>query len=568
MITDETRIFDNAFRDCGMMESVTSPPSVTSIGAGAFGNCSGLTDIAIPSSVTSVGAGAFRGCGGLTTLAAPSCVIADLPAAFPDVYTKIANVNIGDDVTSIGDGAFRNCNGLKSVTIPSSVTNIGSWAFGECSGLSSVTIPSSVTSFGNFAFCRCTGLRSVTFDEGLTTIGEEMFSYCTGLKTIAIPSGVTSVGAGAFRACCGLTSVSISEGVTSIGSGAFSGCSGLTRVDISDLMKWYEIVFGNDFANPLYYAKRLYLNGDEVKGDLMIPASVPKIRDYAFCGCIGLTSVTIPGETTGIGVEAFYGCNELSSVTVLKGTESIGAKAFADCFRIREVTIPSSVVIVGENAFSGCGGLGVVHVEAGDEGRVGRLFRASGFDTEGLLFIEDVVECQMYMVEFNANGGSGIMEPQTFVCGEEQALRLNGFTRSGYRFVGWAKTYGGSVAYSDQQSVKDLSTINGATVVLYAVWESDGGGGGGQVDPPAPSLPMYGPWGEAEAVKNPDKLGPTMLTDMTLELNGAAGAVGGVVAAFRGDTGALCGLGKVLDESGTLSMVCYAPTGVRLHFKV
>ena len=82
------------------------------------------------------------------------------------------------------------------------------------------------------------------------------------------------------------------------------------------------------------------------------------------------------------------------------------------------------------------------------------------------------------------------------------------------------------------------------------------------------ATPTYGPWGEAEAVKNPDKLGPTMLTDMTLELNGAAGAVGDVVAAFRGDTGALCGLGKVMDGAGTLSMVCYAPTGTKLHFKV
>ena len=81
-------------------------------------------------------------------------------------------------------------------------------------------------------------------------------------------------------------------------------------------------------------------------------------------------------------------------------------------------------------------------------------------------------------------------------------------------------------------------------------------------------VPEYGPWGEADAVKNPDKLGPTMLTDMTLLINGLQAMVGDVVAAFRADTGALCGLGKVMDESGTLSMVCYAPTGVKLHFKV
>lgn len=105
----------------------------------------------------------------------------------------------------------------------------------------------------------------------------------------------------------------------------------------------------------------------------------------------------------------------------------------------------------------------------------------------------------------------------------------------------------------------DLRIYNRAlsAAEVKALYEGDGA-----------SVPTYGPWGEAEAVKNPDKLGPTMLTDMTLELNGAAGAVGDVVAAFRGDTGTLCGLGKVMDEPGTLTMACYVPTGVKLHFKV
>ena len=128
-----------------------------------------------------------------------------------------------------------------------------------------------------------------------------------------------------------------------------------------------------------------------------------------------------------------------------------------------------------------------------------------------------------------------------------------------------------SVGYSDANVSTGMTywyfvkAVNTAGVSDYSLGDSGFLKTQGGEDPVAPT---YGPWGEAEAVKNPDKLGPTMLTDMTLELNGAAGAVGDVVAAFRGDTGALCGLGKVMDESGTLSMVCYAPTGVKLHFKV
>ena len=83
-----------------------------------------------------------------------------------------------------------------------------------------------------------------------------------------------------------------------------------------------------------------------------------------------------------------------------------------------------------------------------------------------------------------------------------------------------------------------------------------------------PAAPTYGPWGEAEAVKNPDRLGPTMLTDMTVSVGGKSAVEGDVVAVFRDDTGALCGLGKVMDDSGTLTVVCYAPKGVLLSFKV
>lgn len=78
----------------------------------------------------------------------------------------------------------------------------------------------------------------------------------------------------------------------------------------------------------------------------------------------------------------------------------------------------------------------------------------------------------------------------------------------------------------------------------------------------------YGPWGDSDAVKNPDKLGPTYLMNMPLTINGAAAQQGDCVAVYRQDTSALCGLGKVLDSSGKLTLVCYAPQLVVLHFKV
>ena len=79
-----------------------------------------------------------------------------------------------------------------------------------------------------------------------------------------------------------------------------------------------------------------------------------------------------------------------------------------------------------------------------------------------------------YTVAFNANGGTGTMANLSFAAGATKALTINTFTRTGYIFVGWAKSASATTsAYDDGQSVKDLTTTSGATVTLYAVWQAN-----------------------------------------------------------------------------------------------
>ena len=81
---------------------------------------------------------------------------------------------------------------------------------------------------------------------------------------------------------------------------------------------------------------------------------------------------------------------------------------------------------------------------------------------------------QPYTVKFNANGGTGTMANESFVYGTPKALTLNAFTRTGYTFVGWAKSASATASvYDDGESVSNLTTTSGGTVNLYAVWQAN-----------------------------------------------------------------------------------------------
>lgn len=79
-----------------------------------------------------------------------------------------------------------------------------------------------------------------------------------------------------------------------------------------------------------------------------------------------------------------------------------------------------------------------------------------------------------YMVSFSGNGNDGgSMEDQTFRYDTEASLRGNGYTRTGYHFLGWAKTAGAQVTYTDGASVNNLTATADDRITLYAVWEAN-----------------------------------------------------------------------------------------------
>ena len=290
----------------------------------------------------------------------------------------------GAPVVEIGRYALRDCPDISSVRIPKGVTRIGMRAFSFNKGLTSVTIPSSVTNIQGNAFSSCKGLTNIEVDSGnafycskegvLYELAKAALLCCpAGRKgEMVIPGRVPSdeglVGSwcrwlkSVFFKLIGRRSDDCSRCVTSIGDWAFSGCRGLTSVTI--------------------------------------PSSVTSIGEYAFFDC-SLTSITIPSSVTNIGRDVFGWCGRMTNIVVDSGNEvycskggalymkadvglicwpggdrgdakipsgvkSIWPSAFSDCRRLTSITIPSSVTNIGDPEFYRCDRLTNIVVDSGN----------------------------------------------------------------------------------------------------------------------------------------------------------------------------------------------------------
>lgn len=77
-----------------------------------------------------------------------------------------------------------------------------------------------------------------------------------------------------------------------------------------------------------------------------------------------------------------------------------------------------------------------------------------------------------YTIAYNANGGSGAPGNQTKTYGTNLTLSSTKPSRTGYTFLGWSTNKSATSATYAAGAVlnKDLSTTQGATITLYAIW--------------------------------------------------------------------------------------------------
>ena len=274
---------------------------------------------------------------------------------------------------------------------------------------------------------------------------------------VIIPNSVVSIGELAFCGCTGLTSITIANSVTKIGSGAFYGCDSLIEVNISDISSWYKIDFSQPDSNPLYYAKKLNLNGNEIK-KLVIPNDITEIKDYTFYNCSNLTSISIPNSVTTIGDYAFSGCNSLTSINIPNSVTRIGRSSFYNTIWYNNqidgviyinnvlyaykgtmpnntsINIKEGIVYISPGAFYDCTGLTSITIPNSVTGIGFLAFRQSGLTSItipiSVIEIEDQAFISCYNlteIKFNAENCimMGSLNPEIYytVFGDCRALK-------------------------------------------------------------------------------------------------------------------------------------------------
>ena len=412
--TSSLALGESAFRDCPVLETVTLPDNLGSLGAYAFANTPELVRIDIPGSVVWINSGAFAGSG------IRELVLGDgVKHLYGYWYDNVDDSN-DDDYAKYG--AFGNCTQLTNIVFGSSLTNIGNQCFAQCTALQRLSIPDSVEEIGNQGFYRCTSLEEVAFGSGLSSVGDWAFGRCTALRQAQFANArfmevegrlrdpvSLSLGSDAFRGCTALETVTLPSGewgeiegpledeygrplvvrlkivggLHSIGPRAFAGTSNLLRIDIPHTAKWIgggaftgsgirELYLG-DGVEQLhgYWYSNVDTYGDDGYAEygafgncmqltnVVFGVSLTNIGNQCFAQCTSLRTLTLPDSLVSIGVQGFYACTSLTEVVFGTALASVGTSAFGNCTSLRnaQFTTGDAQLVLGDDVFSGCSAL-------------------------------------------------------------------------------------------------------------------------------------------------------------------------------------------------------------------
>ena len=512
-------IGNSAFYACSSMSNVVFSGRIESIGSSAFWSCSALTDVDFPMSVGSIGSGAFWYCSSLTNVVFEEKVDSIGSSAFSDCGA-LKTVLVEGSINSLGDSAFFRCSKLTDIVFEKDVGSIGTTAFYNCTSLTNVHFGAGLGSMADYVFGNCEALPEINLPAGVTNLAEGIFYNCRAFTSIAFPESLSVIPDNALAGCTNLTNVTFTENVKAIGIGAFLNCSKL--MDFT-LPRDLERIEKRAFEGTAFWQaqKDGVVEKDgyflDIKGPcpsrVEIASGTKTIVANMFRDCTNLVEVVLPQGLVSIGDYAFYNTG-LRSVTFPSGLENVGERAFAESKDLARVSNASGFRC-GEGAFEHTG---LPTVSVGFDANKGQLpasetnksftvgipygtmpvptrsssynYQFAGWHTAakgGALVAEtNIVSDTLtmlyahwrtdypftYYARFYADSeATGYSASQTLTNGVVQVLRKNDFSKPGCLFAGWATVRGGSVVYSDGDTIAEsLTTEAGESVPLYACW--------------------------------------------------------------------------------------------------
>ncbi len=375
-----------AFYGCTELESIETD-GVETIGTRAFFGCTGMKEIFLSENIANIGEFAFSDCFGMHIY----CAFEEenIPSGWKknwhddSVTVEYGCEEISEDIslleekeakfvfTPAADGYAvsldKNEQYVGELEIPAyhngeKVTQIGSSAFAGQTEITSVAFESEsfLTEIGSDAFNGCTSLVGVKIPKRTVSVGDNAFMNCKSLESIVIPKSVLSIGDSAFYGCDRLNTVTFEDRtVLSVGKNAFYGCGALRNVFSSDVSEWLKITFENEYANPLYYAKKLRIGNESEYAELTSLSVDGRIPAYSFFACRTIEKIDLE-KVTDIGEYAFFGCERLRTVTnapsgIGCGSESMGYVAYNADIVLHtdgaEISDPSQTVVRDEDGF-------------------------------------------------------------------------------------------------------------------------------------------------------------------------------------------------------------------------
>ena len=330
--------------------------SVVKVGHRAFADCGSLQSVTLPESITSIGINAFLRC------------------------VKMDSINIPNHLEEIGVGAFCQTQ-VRSLIIPKTVTNLGELLTENYRHGIDIGVPQIHVSTENSTYYSIDGCV-------FTKDGKYLLQWGEGVEELNLTASFDHNASAGFdpQKISLLKHLVIEEG----------NVNGLVcEDDIVYSPSWFYsrkttgIVAVVNKANKRKYAIKegVYEICDEfqdnsVMDEIWLPSTLGWIDDGAFKNCTSLKNVHFHPDTRikYYGNEAFRNCSSLESITIPYQADGfvghdtqIGDGLFVDCSSLKTIILNCTGITLYEGSIQGCDNLKEIIIDDYSSTNVDRM---------------------------------------------------------------------------------------------------------------------------------------------------------------------------------------------------